>query len=231
MNIMKNLNKLLKYLLKFSQYLAIFIISYVMIMTIAHFIPNQFNQHTIHQHQQNIDIYIISNGVHTDFVLPTTSTHIDWTDIFNPHDTPNKTTTDWISIGWGDRAFYLNTPTWADLTAKNAFNALSGLSTSAIHVSYESEQHIINCQKCRKITISPQQYQTIIEHIRSSLPHTTQQIPIANIHYWQNDAFYPAMGSYNLFYTCNSWVNNGLKKANIKTALWTVLDMGVIKER
>lgn len=217
--------------LKLLKYWVIFIVIYMTIMSLAHFIPNQFNHHTLNQYDSNIDIYIVSNGVHSDFILPTQTAHIDWTHIFNPHDTLNKTADTWISIGWGDRAFYLNTPTWADLTAKNAFNALSGLSDSAIHISYEPYQHIEMCQKCRKITISTAQYKTIIEHIRSSLPHATQQMTIANIHYWQNDAFYPAIGSYNLFYTCNTWVNNGLKKANIKTALWAILDFSVIHKR
>ncbi|AWY19173.1 DUF2459 domain-containing protein [Moraxella bovis] len=136
----------------------------------------------------------------------------------------------WVSIGWGDRDFYLNTPTWADLQADTAFNALFGLSTSVLHVSFEPDKTVQTCQKCRKITLTPHQYQGIIAHIRATLP-AERPFAISNARYWHNDAFYPAVGSYNAFYTCNSWVNHGFQKADVKTALWTVLDIGVIKER
>lgn len=221
---------LIRRTLKSVQYLFLIIIGYVIIMLIGHFIPSQRHSHQNHT-DESIEIYLISNGVHTDFVLPTKTAHMDWTTIFNPRDNPQHIENQWISIGWGDRNFYLNTPTWADLTASTAFYALSGLSQSAMHVSYEPDITVNHCQKCRKIRIDSAQYQQIIAHILSSLPHTAQQTAIQNAHYYNNDAFYPAVGSYNLFYTCNTWVNNGLKKANIKTALWTVTDFGTLKSR
>jgi hypothetical protein len=45
--------------------------------------------------------------------------------------------------------------------------------------------------------------------------------------YGKHAAFYEAKGSYNLFYTCNTWANQALKAANQKAALWTVLDKGI----
>ncbi|WP_066804123.1 TIGR02117 family protein [Moraxella oblonga] len=223
------MSKFIKIILKTIGYFATVLLIYGVLMTCATFLPSQLT--TLPYSDDMIDVYVLSNGVHTDFVLPTTHQLMDWTTIFHPNDTKNGVVNHWISIGWGDRDFYLNTPTWGDLTAKTAVNALSGLSTSAIHVSYESDELVKNCQKCRKIRLNPTQYQAVITHIKQSLPSDGRQVAIAHAHYGQNDAFYPAVGSYNAFYTCNSWVNNGLKKAEVKTALWTVLDVGVIKER
>lgn len=225
-----NMPKFLKISLKTIGYFIAILLMYGVLMTCATFLPSQFTNPP-HSDESTIDIYVISNGVHTDFVLPTANHQINWASVFDPNHTQNGMADKWVSIGWGDRDFYLNTPTWGDLTAKTAVNALSGLSTSAIHVSYESDELVKNCQKCRKIRLNTTQYQAVITHIKQSLPSDGRQVAIAHAHYGQNDAFYPALGSYNAFYTCNSWVNNGLKKAEVKTALWTVLDTGVIKER
>jgi hypothetical protein len=44
-----------------------------------------------------------------------------------------------------------------------------------------------------------------------------------------NDSFYEAKGAYTLFYTCNTWANNGLKAINQKAALWTATDRGIFQ--
>lgn len=218
-----------KYTLKSITYLFILLLVYGILMSVATFLPSRFGDYQVND-TRLIDIYVISNGVHTDFVLPTVSSQMNWTSVFDPSHTQNGKADNWVSIGWGDRDFYLNTPTWADLQADTAFNALFGLSTSVLHVSFEPDRTVQTCQKCRKITLTPDQYQAIITHIRATLP-AEQPLAIGGVNYWHNDAFYPAVGSYNAFYTCNSWVNHGLQKADVKTALWTVLDTGVIKER
>ena len=46
--------------------------------------------------------------------------------------------------------------------------------------------------------------------------------------YGNHDIFYEAKGSYNLFYTCNTWTNSALKAANQKASLWTVYDKGIL---
>lgn len=206
-----------------------FVLAYVLFMAAATFLPSQLGRHTLADNEPTLEIYLISNGVHTDFVFPTSTPMHDWTKTFHPIHTKNGRKDAWTQIGWGDRDFYLNTPTWADLTLKTAVNALSGLSHSAIHTSYESDLTVKSCQKCRKITLTHAQYQRLIAYILHSLPNQYQ--PIAHAHYADNDAFYPALGSYNLFFTCNSWVNKGLKKADIKTALWTVTDHGLLQSR
>ncbi|MFM7854609.1 MAG: DUF2459 domain-containing protein [Flammeovirgaceae bacterium] len=50
------------------------------------------------------------------------------------------------------------------------------------------------------------------------------------LRYWDNDSFYEAKGTYNLFFTCNTWVNEGLKKAGLKACLWTPFDSGLLRK-
>ena len=40
-----------------------------------------------------------------------------------------------MSFGWGDENFYINTPTWGDLTLKNAFSAMFLKSASLMHLT------------------------------------------------------------------------------------------------
>ncbi|MFM7331368.1 MAG: DUF2459 domain-containing protein, partial [Brachymonas sp.] len=42
-------------------------------------------------------------------------------------------------MGWGDRNFFLNTPTWDDLTLSTALNATFGLGSAALHINYYKE--------------------------------------------------------------------------------------------
>ena len=73
---------------------------------------------------KNYTIYLLSNDVHTDIVLPVQTDLLDWREIFPTSDVKSKDTTyNWVGIGWGDKGFYLNTPEWKDLTAKTALVA------------------------------------------------------------------------------------------------------------
>ena len=61
--------------------------------------------------EDGVKIYIRSNGVHTDFVLPVETPEIDWRERFPFQNfrRPDRSATH-ISFGWGDRGFYLETP-------------------------------------------------------------------------------------------------------------------------
>ena len=88
---------------------------------------------------KGISIYLISNKVHTDFVLPVNTQQKDWQKVF-----PDTTfgivdsSFKYISFGWGDKDFYLNTPTWADLKWNIAFIIVSVSSNPAITPAFAS---------------------------------------------------------------------------------------------
>lgn len=48
------------------------------------FLPSQISKYKLTNDEPAIDIYVISNGVHTDFVLPTVSSQMNWTSVFDP---------------------------------------------------------------------------------------------------------------------------------------------------
>jgi len=181
------------------------------------------------QTSDGITIYVKSNGVHTDIIVPAKTELIDWTVKLNPKDF-QKGELNYVAFGWGDKGFYLNTPTWADLKFSTAFNALFWLSTSAMHITYYSNAPS-NSNYVRQIKISLQQYQKLVEYIEKSFQQDMQghYILIPGYHYeGVNDNFYEANGIYNLFETCNGWANQGLKKTGVRTCIWTPFDWGIL---
>lgn len=63
-------------------------------------------------------IYLASNGVHLDIVIPIRN--LDSLLLLDLHHMSNEK---YMAFGWGDEEFYLNTPTWDDLSFLTAFKA------------------------------------------------------------------------------------------------------------
>lgn len=175
-----------------------------------------------------IEIYIISNGFHSDIVVPIKSDVTDWSEIIKyEHTTSNDSSYNFIAFGWGDKEFYIKTPLWEDLKCSVAFQALFLLNPSAIHTTFFRDMFV--SESCIKIPLSEQNYKKLTEYIKSSLKFDKDEkvLQIKNLHYDDNDAFYEAKGSFTLFYTCNTWVNEALKYSNRKACLWTPFSEGI----
>lgn len=177
---------------------------------------------------KSIPVYLLSNGVHTDIVLPVKNHLFDWSKHVKFENTIAKdSTAQFVAFGWGDKGFYLETPTWADLKFSTAFKAASGLSTSAMHTTFYKS--LKENDHCKRILVSDSEYEKLANYIKNSF-----QIDSGNFMkiqtdavYGKNDAFYEAKGSYSLFHTCNTWANNALKESNQKAAFWTPTDTGI----
>jgi uncharacterized protein (TIGR02117 family) len=179
--------------------------------------------------KDEVAIYILTNGVHTDIVVPVKNKLFDWSKKVLFENTIKKdSTAQFLAMGWGDKGFYLDTPEWSDLKASVAFNAATGLGNTAIHATFYSK--MIESKTCKKILISEEQYQRLTKYITESFQKdaTGNYINIiTTANYGQNDTFYEANGSYSMFHTCNTWANNGLKSCGQKCCLWTPFDTGI----
>lgn len=181
--------------------------------------------------QNDLEIYMKSDGIHTDFVFPVKTDYFDWKTIFFINETKGKDSTKThISIGWGDQGFFLNTPEWSDLKFSTAFNAAFYRGKSAIHINYINVKDFQS--DFRLLKISKEEYQLICKYVFSSLRKNSKNrvICIPNKGYWETDSFYEANGRYGLFNTCNSWINSGLKSADLKACLWTPFNSGIFSK-
>src|SRR5690606_31118671 len=78
----------------------------------------------------NKSIFLTTNGVHLDIIIPIKNIDPIVLSGINLKEPEN-----YLAFGWGDENFYLNTPTWGDLTFKNAFGALFLKSSTLVHVT------------------------------------------------------------------------------------------------
>jgi uncharacterized protein (TIGR02117 family) len=169
------------------------------------------------------ELYLSSNGVHLDLILPKellseklkTGLFISSEDKF-------------LSFGWGDKNFYINTPTWGDLTLKNAFLAMLTFSDPAMHVTRFSSPQ----EHWETIRLCDHQLSQITQYINGSffMNSSNMKIRIDHPGYGLKDEFYEANGSFSCFFTCNSWVNSGLKTIDMPSCLWTPYDFWLISK-
>ena len=172
-----------------------------------------------------VEIMVETNGVHTAIVMPNVSAQKDWRDDFPAADVlaPNRPYTH-VSVSWGEREVFLNTPTWWDISLPTILGAATG-GDGLLHVSHyvrpaASPDH-------RPLRISHAQYAKLVALIEQQI------LPAANrAHYpgySDNDVFYDAPGTYHVGNTCNQWVSDTLAGAGIRTGWWTPMAGGVMK--
>ncbi|PJJ62821.1 uncharacterized protein (TIGR02117 family) [Chryseobacterium geocarposphaerae] len=221
-----NVKKMLILLLKIIGIVLGVVILYVVLGYLLPFIEVSGKDD---RQKKEIPVYIYTNGVHTDIVMPVKNDVQDWS-LKLPFNNirSKKTDYNYIGIGWGDKGFYLDTPTWADLKFSTAFKAAFWLSKSAMHCTYYREMR--EGEDCKKIMISRSQYQKLVQFIENKFDQDQNGkfilIP-TNAVYGDNDAFYDAKGTYSFLYTCNTWANDALKAAEQKAAFWTPSDYGI----
>ncbi len=221
---MNNVKKAFRIILKSILGIVIFVLGYALLS----FGLSKIEVNSDVVQNQEIDIYISTNGVHTDIVVPIKNEIKDWTNDINFNHTKTKDSImNFVGIGWGDKGFYLETPEWADLKASTAFKAATGLSTTAMHTTFYKT--LKEDESCKKIKISKENYIKLVAYISYSFQKdsNSKTINIPNNFYGKNDSFYEANGSYSLIKTCNTWANAALKASNQKAAFWTPMDSGI----
>lgn len=219
----------MKKFLKYTGYTLLSLIALLLLYIGCAWILSRITVKAEQTTQADIVIYLKTNGVHTDLVLPVKTAHKDWSeDILYKNTRSGDTTFNYVAFGWGDKGFYLETPTWGDLKASTAFKAAFGLSTSAVHATFYN--NLREGERCVRLMIAGEQYQRLVAFIEKSFQTDSAGTPIViptEARYGNNDAFYEARGSYSLFHTCNTWANNALKIAGQKACWWTPFDKGI----
>lgn len=179
----------------------------------------------------DVAVFLHTNGVHTDIVVPIKTSQLDWSQQLPFANIPSQDSTmRYIAFGWGDKGFYLDTPTWADLKFSTAFVAAFWLGSSAMHATYWHD--VPPGPDTIPLTLTHNEYAQLINYIQTSFRYDaagrTQHIKGHS--YGQDDAFYEARRVYSFAYTCNTWTNNALKACGQKACLWTPSDKGIFHQ-
>ncbi len=219
------MQKAFKYVFDFVGAIVIVIILYILAGMVGSLIPVNINQPS---EEKEFEIFIQSNGIHTDIVMPVKNDIVNWLSFVDPaHTRAGNVDYAFVAFGWGDLGFYEQTPEWKDLKPGIALRALFLDTPAAMHVNYR--HYIIENEQTISIKLTPAQYKSLAEFISKSFSQNESGMPrnIPNLHYSQNDAFYHAEGSLTLLRTCNTWTNSALKYAGLRASLWTPFVEGI----
>ena len=176
-----------------------------------------------------VQIFVRTNGVHTWIMVPKVSADMDWRP-FVPaqHLRDPRYGGNHVAFGYGNREFYLNTPTWADLSVKTAFLALFGQGTSLVHAEHDDDPRADEYQV--PLTLSPDEYRRLVGYIRASFRYDAngRTMPLLGRGYGPADMFYEAVGTYDAFRDCNQWTGAALRHAGVRMGVWTPFSQSVM---
>lgn len=173
-----------------------------------------------------VTIAVETNGVHTALVLPLVTPIKDWRRVFPPGDVarPDRPYTH-ISISWGERSIFLDTPTWRDLSPGTVLRVLTRGGEGLAHVAFYVRP--ASSETLRPIRLTPAQYARLVASIEQALAVQGRRQSYPG--YGGSDVFYDAAGRYTAIRTCNQWTANRLADAGVRIGRWTPFAGGVMK--
>jgi uncharacterized protein (TIGR02117 family) len=163
-----------------------------------------------------VTIHLDSSLVHSWLILPVAAAGHDWRQRLPPFP-DGRAAGPYLGLSWGERDFFLATPTWADLDLRLAFRALVAGHQSLVHL------YRLEAPAGRPIHLSEAQYRRLVAHLESALAPGS---PLPG--YGTDDLFLPARGRYSPWQTCNQWTRDALAAAGVRVGRWTPLPQGLM---
>lgn len=197
---------------------ACVLLLYWMVAAAAMFVPVHRD---FRQAPGGIEIFVASNGVHVNLVVPVASRVMDWRRegvVTYPGATH-------LAFGWGQRDFYLKTRTWADFRLATGARAVLWQPGTLVHVVEMGGPP----RDAIRLMLSDDQYRRLFRYIRGSFAASGVR-RLAGAGYGAYDKFYEGEGTYSPFMTCNQWANRALTVAGVRAALWSPLPYGVMRQ-
>ena len=168
---------------------------------------------------RGVTIWVENNGVHTGLVLPTVAAGVDWRPLARPeHLRDPRLASRWLAIGWGDRDFFLRTPTWWDLNPLLVLRAAIGSPASLVHLEHIRRPSV--GPDVRAVVLRPDEYRRLAAFLRASVAAERGEIRWRH-GYDRFDAFYAGTGRYSAGRTCNEWTGAALRAAGVRMGRWT----------
>lgn len=178
--------------------------------------------------RQGVQIYVYSNGIHTGIAVPTVNGVADWRGLARARDLADpRYAGNYLLFGWGERNFYLDTPTWSDFNAWTGLRAIFGGGPTLLHIDHLTDPKA--APDMRPIILSGAQYARLSREIRGyfALDAHGRSRPIRG--YGPADMFYEARGRYGPVETCNEWTGSRLRDAGVRVGRWTPFSYSVMR--
>lgn len=174
-------------------------------------------------------VLVLSNLIHTDIAFPADPDVLErlgflgasGLEIFNPG-------VRWIILGWGGRAFYLETPTWSDLKPGPVFKAFT-YDRSVMHVVLAGPISA-SADGVAALVIGDVEFNAMLDKAIDgfALGMNGEKLEIPGRSYGQFDRFYEAIGGFNMLVGCNTWTASTLRAGGIRTGWWNPLPASLV---
>jgi len=178
--------------------------------------------------ERGVVVFVNTNGVHTGIGMPVVNEHMDWRALLPAAHLKVPIAADYVFVGYGHRDFYLNTPSWAELSLATAFDAAFGQGSTLLHVDHVAAPGEGSEQ--RAVTLAPDEYRRLVAFIlaRFRKDAAGRTVPVLGRGYGDHDIFYEAEGGYSALLTCNEWTGRALRAAGVRMGLWTPVEQSVM---
>ncbi len=222
-----NYSVFIRLLYRLPCYILGLVLFSLILLAISAFIPRKWHYYL--PTDCDMQICVSNTGVHFNIIVPTKNNFFDWHKFFSISKVDIDPAPDYnyLSFGWGDKDFYMLTPSLSDLKFSTTLKALFIPTSSVMYV--KGYQVIPTDLEVKCVRVSKNDYSRLMEYIQGSfqLDIKGKTVRLGNGH-TVNAGFYAAVGSYSILRNCNSWTASGLRRANINTPLWDGLSTAII---
>lgn len=173
---------------------------------------------------RGVTVWVEDNGIHTSIVMPKQAAGVDWTPRFPARDIGDARYAGWrhVAVSWGERGFFVGTPTWSDVRPGTVARALLGSDETVLHVEHVAPP--VGRADVRAITLRPREYRRLAAFVIAS---AGEGAVVRG--YGGYDAFYPARGRYDPVGTCNGWTGRAFRFAGVRMGRWTPTSGSVMR--
>ena len=171
--------------------------------------PHVLKQTEIDYHESET-IYVVRQGLHTGFVLPTSTIADRLPQVYQ-----SFTGSPFIEFGWGDMDYYQSEEVTSGMTTKAILWPTYPV-VRAVAIPERPDIHFPD-NELEVLCLDQRQYSLLMAFIvqsflRDNDGHVIKTVDSAD----GNSRFYRAEGRYYLWNTCNTWTAKGLKSAGWK---------------
>lgn len=173
-------------------------------------------------------ILVLQNPIHTDIAIPLTADVRERFAFLQSAGIPvENPAAEWLVVGWGGRAFYLETPTWSDLKLRPVLKALT-VDNSVLHIDVTGEMPEPH-PSIAGFEVGEQGFQRMLSFVEMTFRGDRMPpAPIDGVSYGRTDRFFEADGTFNAMVGCNVWTAKALREAGLRTGWWNPLPVALM---
>ncbi len=176
-------------------------------------------------------VYLVADAMHVDLVLPVKNPAFDWRSVIKLETIGREKRNNYhyLKFGWGDRDFYMNTPSLDKIQLPRLIRTLfiPGNPT-ALHINGYQDIPIEPGHQTKCVGLTQPQYLKLVNYVRRSF--RDEKIDRIQDGFVDAAGFYEATGFYSIAQTCNNWAAGALNAADVTTPLWPGLSGPIMQQ-